>query len=284
MTFADLLGRASERLEAAGCDSARLDAEVLLARAAGVERSGLYARFRELVPESVRESFDELVSRRVQREPVAYIVGEKEFYSLAFRVNRDVLIPRPETELLVDAVLKRAPSGGRVLDVGTGSGCIAVAIAFHRRDLELSACDVSSAALRVAAANVARHGVAGRVRLSESDLFDGLDPDQRYDVVVSNPPYVADHAKLAAELSREPRSALYAGPTGMDVIERLLPQAHDRLSPGGSTIVEFGSDQEAPVRRCGESAGYRSIEVLHDLAGHPRVVIATLPPGEKADS
>ncbi len=273
MTFAELIGRASGSLEAAGVESARLDAEVLLAHAAGIDRSGLFARFPDEVPQPVCERFDQLVQRRVAREPVAYIVGEKEFYSLSFRVSRDVLIPRPETELLVDTVLKQAPRGGRVLDVGTGSGCIAIAVAANRADLRLTACDISADALSIAAENASRHGVVG-IRFVESDLFDGLDADDRYDVVVSNPPYVAEGETLAPELDREPAPALSAGPEGMDVIERLLPDALTRLNPGGGTIVEFGSDQETPVRRCAEAAGYGTIEIVHDLVGHPRVLRA----------
>ena len=272
-TFADLIGDAVASLTDAGVDTARLDAEVLLGHAAEMDRSGVLARLRDRCPAPLQSRFTELVARRRRREPLAYIVGEKEFFSLSFAVTPEVLIPRPETELLVEAVLRLAPRGGRVLDVGTGSGCIAIAIAANRKDLAVDACEVSPAALALAAQNAARHAVD--VRWIEADLF--ACSDESYDVVVSNPPYVAAIARLAPELAHEPRGALFAGEAGLDVIDRLLPEAFARLNAGGHTIVEFGSDQEAAVRGSADRAGYVGVEIVQDLAGHPRMLIARRP-------
>lgn len=274
MTFGSRISEAASRLSAAGIASARLDAEVLLAIAAGVGRSWVLARLRDEVEEGVCDRFEELIARRMAREPVAYIIGEKEFFSLDFAVTQGVLIPRPETELLVEETLKRAVRGGRVLDVGTGSGCIAVALAVNRADLEVSACDVSPQALEVAHRNARRHQVDARVRFIESDLFGGL-ADECFDAIVSNPPYVADAAELEPELAWEPVSALRAGPDGLAVIRNLLAESRTRLNPGGFAIVEIGSDQAELACCAAAEAGFLDIDIVRDLAGHPRILRAS---------
>lgn len=272
--FAAAIAEAAHLFRAAGIDTARLDAEVLLAHAAGIDRAGLFARLRDPLPESIRARFDELIRRRSQREPVAYITGEKEFHSLSFRVTSDVLIPRPETELLVDEVLRRAPAGARVLDVGTGSGCIAISLAARRADLRLTASDVSPKALAVAAGNARRHRAEGRVDFVAADLFAGLDAEDRWPVIVSNPPYVAVGASLAPELLWEPEGALRAGADGMAVIRRVVGEAVARLAEGGTLLVEIGSDQEEASLAAAGAAGFGEAGVLRDHAGLPRVLIA----------
>lgn len=273
-TFADAARRGVSALTEAGVETARLDAEVLLAHAAGLDRSGLFARLRDEVPGAALIRFDTLIARRARREPVAYIVGEKEFHSLAFRVTPDVLIPRPETELLVDEALRRAPANGRVLDVGTGSGCISVSLAVRRPDLRLTACDISAAALAVAVENAHRHAVDERIELVESDLFDGFAVDRRWEVIVSNPPYVADAEPLAPELAWEPVGALRAGLDGLSVIRLLVPEAAARLAPGGTLMFEIGSAQAQSAVSIAERAGLKQIAVQRDLSGLPRLVVA----------
>jgi len=284
LTYAAAIRRAEDRLRGAGVESARLDAEVLLARAAGLDRSGVFARLPDPLATTVAERFEAFVTRRCRREPVAYIVGEKEFYSLSMAVSADVLIPRPETEMLVEAALEGLPAGAAICDIGTGSGCIAVALAATRPDVRVTACDLSGPALAIAASNAARHGVASRISLVRSDLAQAFRPGSRFDVIVANPPYVADGAELEPELDFEPRAALRAGGDGLDVIRRLVPQAIARLKPRGRLIVEFGSDQEGMVRGIAEQAGFAPVEIRRDLAGHARVVVATLPGGAKADT
>lgn len=273
-TYEETLRRGASILLSAGVESPRLDAEVLLSNASGLERAGLFARLREDVAAGVLVEFDTLIARRARREPVAYIIGEKEFHSLAFRVTHDCLIPRPETELLVDEALKRAPTRARVLDVGTGSGCIAIAIAVRRPDLRLTACDVSSAALAVAIENARRHDVDERIDFVESDLFGGLAPESRWDVVVANPPYVADEEGLAPELAWEPPGALRAGPDGLSVIRRLVPEAAARLAPGGTLMFEIGSAQAQAAVSVAECEGLKQVAVQSDLSGLPRLVVA----------
>jgi release factor glutamine methyltransferase len=280
-----------------------LDAEVLLAQARGCERIRLYTAFDDVVSEEVRTNFRELVKRRAAGEPVAYLVGRREFYSLNFRVTPDVLIPRPETEFVVVAALDvlksrkskvevRRSEGGDdendvrlstfdvrpslVADVGTGSGAIAVAIARHAPQCRVAATDISAAALAIAQENAAAHGVANRIEFHEGDLLSPLPPHQQFAVIASNPPYIAEGelGTLAPSVrNHEPRHALIAGPTGTETIERLIPQAADRLLPGGWLILEI-SPQIVPRVTAGLAADgrYEPPTIIKDLAGLPRVV------------
>lgn len=275
-SVAAAIAAAATRLHGAGVDTARLDAEVLVARAAGWSRAGLFARLSENLTDAAAARLEESLARRCRREPLAYITGEKEFYSLSLAVSPAVLIPRPETEMLVDEALRRLPRGGRAVDVGTGSGCIAIAVAVHRRDVRLCACDLSAPALAVAAANAARHGVADRIDFVRGDLLTALRGGEVFDLVVANPPYVADGEVVAAELAHEPRQALRAGADGMAAIARLVSQARAVLRPAGELVFELGSGQEAAVRRVLAQAGFSTVDVARDLAGHPRVAIAAL--------
>jgi release factor glutamine methyltransferase len=254
-------------LEAAGVDTPRLDAEVLLAHALGVDRARLVIdRDRAVEGPAVRAFQDAVRRRAVSREPVAYITGVKGFRRLDIAVDGRVLIPRPETETLVEAALD-LPPGVRVVDVGTGSGAVALALKDERPDLEVAGTDRSAEALAVARANAARLGLD--VAFVEGDLLAGLDAD----AVVSNPPYVADGAPLQPEIARhEPPAALYAGPEGLTVIRRLVAQV--AASPARFVALEVGMGQAGAVADVLRAAGFADVAVQRDLAGIERVVAA----------
>jgi len=279
-TVGRLLTWTTEWLTAKGSDSPRLDAEVLLAHVRGCPRIALYTAFDEPVADGVRARFRELVSRRGGGEPVAYLVGSREFFSLPFAVTKDVLIPRPETEgLVVRAIdLFREAAAPRIADVGTGSGAIAVAVAKRLLQATLVATDISAAALAVAADNAARHGVADRVSFVESDLLAAPDLAGPWDAILSNPPYVREDefASLPRDVrDHEPRSALVAGPTGVEVVERLARQAVERLAPGGWLLVEIGPAVAAAAEGViAAVVGLEPAPTLKDLAGLPRIVQA----------
>jgi len=266
-----------------GSDCSRLDAEVLLAEALGCRRIELYTTFDTVPGERARAAFRELVRRRAEGMPVAYLVGRREFYSLSFRVTPDVLIPRPETEFLVVTLLdlaRQRPVGQQIAicDVGTGSGIIAICAAKHLPNCRVTAVDVSPAALQVARINAAEHGVQERVELVESDLFSAVPAERRFDFVVSNPPYVseAEFSTLAPEVQRfEPREALVAGERGTEVIKALLLQAAERLNPGGHLLVEISPMIHDAARALFEADGrYEIGPTVKDLARLPRVVQA----------
>jgi release factor glutamine methyltransferase len=282
-TIGRLLTWTADYLKQHGAASPRLDAEVLLAMAAGCQRIELYTRFDEPAPEALRSSFRELVKRRAEGMPVAYLVGRREFYSLAFRVTSDVLIPRPETELLVGATIDRlrkrsGETPPSVVDVGTGSGIIAICAAKYVPQATITAIDISPAALTVARENAASLKMAERIEFVEGDLLAGLPTDQRFDLVVSNPPYVtqAEYDALEPDVKKfEPLGALVAGPRGTEVIERLIPQALERLAPGGILLIEISPMLEQPVRALFEADGSWHLEpTMKDLAGHARVIVA----------
>ncbi len=247
------LDEAISRLAAVGVDTPRLDAEVLLAHALGVERLELFARGFEPPP-----GFEMLIERRAQREPVAYITGTKAFRRLELLVDDRVLIPRPETEHLVEAALS-LPDGASVVDVGTGSGAVALALKDERPDLDVWATDIAT--LAVARANARRLGID--VRFAEGDLLAGV----RANAVVSNPPYVEATAELPPECAYEPRAALAAGTEGMDVIARLVPAA--LASDARFIAIEHGAGQADAVAALFPGP----VELVHDLAGHPRITI-----------
>ncbi|HEX4149931.1 MAG TPA: peptide chain release factor N(5)-glutamine methyltransferase, partial [Pirellulales bacterium] len=247
-TIGRLLKWTADFLAARNADSPRLDAEVLLAHALGCRRIELYTRFDEVPPEPQRAAFRELVKQRSSGMPVAYLVGHREFYSLPFRVTPDVLIPRPETELLLVRLLDLAKGRQlvegeslQIADVGCGSGILAVCAARSLAGARITAIDISGKALAVARDNAAALG-AERIEFVESDLFAAVPAQERYDFIVSNPPYLGT-AELAAAMvdvrKFEPRVALEAGPSGTEIIERLVVQAAERLLPGGWLLVEI---------------------------------------------
>ena len=282
-TIGRLLNWTVDYLKSHGADNPRLDAEVLLAHARGCKRIDLYAAFGEPAAEETRTAFRELVKRRAAGTPVAYLVGHREFYSLDFEVTPEVLIPRPETELLVVALLDHVKQAGaregiEIADVGTGSGILAVCAAKYVAGSQVTAIDASSAALAVARRNAARHSVEERVAFVESDLFAALPQDARFDYILSNPPYIttAEMEELGKDVrDHEPHLALHAGEGGTDVIAPLIEQGAGRLKPGGLLLVEISpmlaENVEQLVR--GNSALERH-PTIRDLAGHPRVVQA----------
>jgi release factor glutamine methyltransferase len=273
-TVLDLLRFTTDHFVKAGIDSARLDAEVLLAFALGVERLQLYLDFDKPVPESERSAFRGLVRRRAgERVPVAHLTGTKEFWSLPLLVTPE---PRPETETLVEAALARAPEPElRVLELGTGSGAVALALLAERKRARVTATDVSAGALELAARNAERLGFADRIRLEEGDLFEPV-AGERFDLVISNPPYLAtgEASGLAPELAHEPERALFSGPSGFEVLDRLVAAAPAALEPGGWLALETAPDQAERVRTACEKRGLVEAAVVRDLGGRPRVVVA----------
>lgn len=267
-------------LKAHGSESPRLDAEILLAHARGCPRIQLYTNYDEPLTEGQRAVMRDLVQRRAAAEPVAYLVGHREFFGLDFRVSRDVLIPRPDTETLVVAGLEFLATRPqpRVLDVGTGSGCIAISLAVNAPNAILVATDQSAAALEIARENAARHGVDDRIRFVEGDLYAPLSVSEPFDLIVSNPPYIASAEidTLAPDVRlHEPRAALDGGPDGLAIIRRLLADARAFLSPAGGLLIEISSEQaESVTQLLAASGAFEDIRVIHDLSRQPRVVQA----------
>jgi len=263
-------------------DRAQKDAELLLLHVLGQSRAWLLAHPGDTVSESACAHYSELLERRYRGEPIQYIVGETEFYGLPFRVAPDVLIPRPETEHVVEKAiaLARALPRPRIADVGTGSGAIAVSLAHHLPDAQITAIDLSPNALVIAKENTARNKVRDRVRFIEGDLLAPVATEQ-FDLVVSNPPYVAssDRDTLAIEVRDfEPPMALFAGNDGLDADRRLIPAARGVLVPGGFIVLEIGFSQEEPVGALLRAHGFDSIVFTPDLQGIPRVASARRTP------
>jgi release factor glutamine methyltransferase len=282
-TTLELLNWTADYFRRLGLENARLNAEVLLGKALGLERIMLYARFDQEVAERQREEFRALVRRRVAREPLQYLVGAWEFYGRRFELTPAVLIPRQETEIVVQKSLEKAPEAPLwAADIGTGSGAIAVSLAVERPLLHVIATDLSAEALAVAARNAAAHGVSDRVHPAQGELAEPvralLPPDRSgLDLLVSNPPYVptGQIGGLEPEVrDHEPRQALDGGPDGLAVLRRLVPSAADLLAPGGWMVLELGERQADPVRRMAEQTGafdVSSIETVTDANGCERV-------------
>jgi release factor glutamine methyltransferase len=279
-TIGALLDWTARYLAHKGAEYPRLDAEVLLAHALDCRRIDLYTRYEELAAEDGRARFRELVRQRLEGCPVAYLVNRKEFFSLPFEVTPAVLIPRPESEFVVLECLtwaKRLP-GPRILDLGTGSGNLAVTVAHQHSGAQVTAVDVSAEALAVAARNAARHGVAERIQFLTGDLFAPLPAGERFDFILSNPPYIAEEEldNLPPGVRKyEPLLALNGGAGGFTVFDRLVAQAVDYLVPDGHLIVEIGSPQHEPARQRILAQGqYELAETIYDGSRHPRVLHA----------
>jgi release factor glutamine methyltransferase len=272
----DALAALRERLAGAS-DSAALDAEILVAKVLGISRAALAADAgRSLQPEELL-ALESLARRRLAGEPVAYLTGRREFWSLELEVTPDVLVPRPETELLVERTLA-AVAGTRdpaVLDLGTGSGAIAIAVASARPDAGVTATDASAAALAVARRNASRLGLPN-LRFLEGAWYAPL-ARLRFDAIASNPPYVASADASLDSLAHEPRLALAAGPDGLDALAEVAAGAPGHLVPGGALLVEHGAGQGAAVRRLFANAGLEGIETFADLAGRDRVTEGRTP-------
>jgi release factor glutamine methyltransferase len=267
-----MLRRAEKRL-AAVTETPRLDAELLLAHALGITRAAVLARLRES-PDA--PDFEALLARRLNHEPIAYITGEWEFFSLPVAVRPPVLVPRPETEHLVETALEAArafPAPARMLDIGTGTGCVAVAIAVNLPGAEVHAADINPEALVLTRENADRHNVS--IHLHEGDLFAALPEDMPpFEIIVSNPPYVEDSAweDLSPVIRKhEDRRALLAGPEGLDIIRRLIAEAPAFLASGGLLALETGENQAESVLSLLEKHGFRDCFTVKDLAGIPRI-------------
>jgi release factor glutamine methyltransferase len=265
-----------------GSDEGRRDAAVIARTLIGWDQSRWLSGQHEQVPPGLAGALDTMIQRRALREPIAYIIGEREFYGRVFSLTPDVLIPRPETELVIDEALRiltgplRVLDTPEVLDVGTGSGCLALTMALEKPDARVVATDISQQALRIAERNAARLGGAATRVVFEHTSLAG-DRERVADLVLSNPPYVAeaDREALPRDVREfEPAAALFGGPDGLDVIRALLPAAQRALRPGGWLVMEIGSDQAESAARLTATAGLTLERVARDLDGHPRVVTA----------
>jgi release factor glutamine methyltransferase len=279
-----VLSEAEQRLLLAGIDTARLDAELLLGNVLAMTREQILIRSDLPLTRAQMRQYNELLRRRLLREPLAYIRGRREFWSLEFEVSADVLIPRPETERLVEVAVALAQEFScaealRVLDVGTGSGAIAISLAEELPSAIISAIDVSSAALKVARANAARHDVSERVHFIHGDLFEQFGRSgARFDLIVSNPPYIpsADIDRLEPEArSWEPRLALDGGVDGLDLYRRIAREAHDYMARDGVIAMEVGATMGEEVASLFSEVGYYTgLTIVPDYAGRDRVVVA----------
>ena len=289
-TVRERLDDAVARLSRASVETPRVDAEWLLAGALGVTRGRLVAVVDQTMSDEIAERFEAWIRRRAEREPLQYIVGTQAFRDLTVRVGPDVMVPRPETEMLVSWALELLPPIGTrplVLDVGTGSGCLACALASERPDVRVVAVDASPEAAALARENVAALGLADRITIAVSDLFSGLTP-VRADLIVSNPPYVPSDVidTLAPEVTdHEPRAALDGGPDGLSVIRRLVSEAPQWLQPGAPLVLEtFGDEQAAAVTCLMQETGFTDIATRSDLAGVVRFVAGSYPPLRRGGS
>ena len=272
MTLGEALRRAARRLPG---EAAMLDARVLLQAATGLTQTDLIVRDRDAIAPTERDLYDRFVARRAAGEPVSQIVRAREFYGRVFKVTPDVLTPRPETEMLVEAALAALPPDGYVLDAGTGSGCILLSVLAERPDAGGIGFDASDAALRVASANARRHGLAERAAFV-ADRFETF-PGGGFDVVVSNPPYIEDGADLPREVAdHEPALALFGGPDGLDAYRAIAQRLAVWLNPGGAAFLEVGAGQGAAVSAIlGAALPMHCATVTPDLAGHDRLVSLT---------
>ena len=279
-TIKALLAWTTDFLKSKGVEAAKLEAEILLAHVLRGKRIDLLVRYDEQPTDAERTKFRELITRRVAGWPVAYLVGSREFYLLTFEVEPAVLVPRSDTETLVLEALKRLKpmTAPTVLDIGTGSGCIAVSLAHQKKDAHVTATDVSPDALLVAKRNAAKHGVADRMTFLQGDLLAPLAPGSVFDMVVSNPPYIAqsEFAELSAEVrDHEPRIALDGGPDGLAFSRRIATGIRAFLKPGGTLLLEIGWTQDAAVRNIiAEQSELELGPTLKDMGKNPRVVTA----------
>jgi len=274
-TIRELLSVSRGWLEAKGIETARIDAELLLCHVLSETRLALYTDMDRPLSDRERNDFRPLLARRGKHEPVAYILGEREFYSLPFKVTADVLVPRPDTEVLVDRVLEHLPKDaeGLVIDVGTGSGCIAIAIASERKGVRVIATDLSKAALGVAAENAARNDVADRVELRQGDALQAVSDVEEVLAIVGNPPYIREDEReqlMPDVRDHEPAIALFGeDEDGLGVHRRILSDAATLLADGGVVVLEAGYEQGSGLRGL-PAPGLTAPEIYRDLAGHER--------------
>ncbi len=273
------LNEATRRLEKAGCSAARFEAEYLMQALLGITRVELFLHGERPLSMVETSAYQTMLNRRLEHEPLQYIVGRVEFWSRDFQVTPDVLIPRQETEFVLERILslvrRQCPDCRHILDMGTGSGVIADVLAAEL-DCLVVAVDCSSAALEVAAANINRHQLQDKISFICSDLFAELNNRRQFDLIVSNPPYVAESEKkdLHSEvIEYEPASALFAGSDGLDCYRRLIPESVDYLRPGGWLCLEIGATQGGVVMNMMQNSGYKNVVVHADYAGRPRLAL-----------
>ncbi|MCH2371531.1 MAG: peptide chain release factor N(5)-glutamine methyltransferase [Pirellulales bacterium] len=278
-TIGRLINWTNQYLTENGSESARLDTEILLAKVLGCESIMLYTRFDEDPGDQVRATFRNLVKERAAGCPVAYLVGHKEFFSLKFKVTKDTLIPRPDTEEAVQAILDLAKSKqadtSTIADIGTGSGILAITLAKELQHSQFVASDISEAALSVAQENAHFHDVADRIQFRSGDLCNPLE-GETFDVIVSNPPYVSDNelAQCSPDVKDyEPLQALVSGPTGMEIYQRLIPEAKPLLNPSGWLVLETSPMLASGLKQLLEEYGYQSVNIKRDHTGNPRIVL-----------
>ncbi|WP_437202773.1 peptide chain release factor N(5)-glutamine methyltransferase [Planctomicrobium sp. SH664] len=265
-----------------GSDTPRLDAEVLLAHARQCQRIQLYTQFDEPLTDAQRATMRELVKRRGAAEPVAYLVGHREFFSLDFIVRRGVLIPRPDTEVLVLTALDlaRGNNVAKILDIATGTACVPIAIAKNLPPVSLQAVEIDPTAHEVAAANIEKHGLTERIQLHQGDLFAPLDPSDRFGIITSNPPYVASReiAELAPDIrNHEPHLALDGGEDGLEIVRRLIHAAPAHLAENGWLLIELSPEQAEAGCELLRQRGFTAVSVKNDLSGQARVVLGRWP-------
>lgn len=274
-TIRSALSWANGLLEEHGSETPRLDAEIILAFALHLGRTALYKDRDQALAPQVYAGYRGLIERRAQGEPVAYIVGEKEFYGLAFKVNPCVLIPRPETEILVEQAIALAPKGLTVLEIGVGSGAVLVAILAHRPDLKGIGVDISQEAVRLAKENAILHRVATRISFIVGDALNAI--AGKFHLIVMNPPYIGCRDAVALKrdvMHYEPEIALFSGNDGLDVIRKVFMHVPENLAPGGRLIMETGYDQQPVIEEIvGKMQGFKTDRWIRDLSGTPRVVI-----------
>jgi release factor glutamine methyltransferase len=294
MTVLEVIQRSSEFLARKGVDSPRLQAELLLALVLGLPRLKLYLNFERVLTTEEQNRIGELVKRRGAREPLQHIIGSTSFCGLELLVNRHVLIPRPETEILAEIAWQfldartlssmagenqhgETPRSPVVLDIGTGSGCLAIAVATKCVAARIDATDLSPAALAIAGANAQRHGVAERIRFYEGDLFADLKAENQFDLIISNPPYIpsTEIEKLEPEVRNyDPEAALDGGEDGMKFYRRLASEAPPFLAPQGSFMAEFGDGQEKSLATIFTEQGWVVEQIIPDLSRKPRILVA----------
>ena len=280
MTVEQALTYGRERLARGPGVHPRRDAERLLRHVIAVSRAALLTYPDQTLSEEEAAAYADAIERRAHSEPIQYITGTQEFYGLDFHVTPAVLIPRPETEHLVEAALAMSSqfaSPPRILDIGTGSGSIAITLAHHLPNASIDATDISSAALDIARRNAAAHAVSARIKFMEADLLPPIHPP--YDIICSNPPYVPTTDVLEPQVAAfEPHTALFAGPDGLAIYRRLIPLAAAALQPAGALLLENGHGQQAAIASLLRASHLQSIEFIPDLQGIPRVAIATRNP------
>jgi len=280
LTILEIIKKSTEFFEKRGVESARLNAELLVGHALGLKRMQLYIQFERLLAESELEKIRPLVKRRSNREPLQYIIGTTEFAGLTLKVDRRALVPRPETEYLVELLVQRFTNKPVcVVDLGTGTGAIALALARAWPECKVLAVEQSEEALALARENAAACSLTASVELLKSDWFDGVPVDRKFDLIVSNPPYLSDEETDAAQpevKDYEPRQALSAGPDSALALEKIIRESRARLTPGGTLALETGIAQHARLQALLQAEGYVSVESLKDLTGRDRFLLATL--------